>query len=243
MDKNLNIVLSEGQTEVVLREGVAAKVIDPKPPVKTKIAGTIGAPVEYLQKRIGTAQFTQERSHLIVNRECISLSLIINEDDEYTRGEVHGKLEYNPKFQELGINQGKKWTPVELGLTLKMNRALFADLHVNMKIVSELMNFTAKVNNSIQRLASENGNRIDNFEQVVESNLPKSFFLKMPIFKGCAEETIEIETFASINGRDVGFMLISPAASAAQEDMRNRIIDKQLEAVKEIAPNIAIIEV
>lgn len=239
----INFAPGMAKAELVLREGVAPKELDPKAPVKTKLNGVIGAVVEYLTKRINTGQFAQKDCHILVNRENIEITLIINEADEYKRGEIVGKLGYNPKFVEFGINGSKVWTPTELGLFIKMNRAFFADRNENMKLVSCLMNFTATVNNSIERAVKENGSRTDNFAQVVNSNLPESFKVEMPIFKGMQPETIEVETFAQVNGREVSFILLSPGAQATLEDLRNKVIDEQLEQIKDIAPEIAIIEI
>lgn len=239
----INFAPGMAKAELVLREGVAPKELDPKAPVKTKLNGVIGAVVEYLTKRINTEQFAQKDCHILVNRENIEITLIINEADEYKRGEIVGKLGYNPKFVEFGINGGKVWTPTELGMFIKMNRAFFADRAENMKLVSCLMNFTADVNNKIDRAVKENGNRTDNFAQVVNSNLPESFTIQMPIFKGMQPETIEVETFAQVNGREVAFILLSPGAQATLEDLRGKVIDEQLKQIREIAPEIAIIEV
>ncbi len=239
----INFAPGMEKAELVLREGVAPKELDPKAPIKTKLNGVIGAVVEYLTKRINTGQFAQKDCHILVNRENIEITLIINEADEYKRGEIVGKLGYNPKFVEFGINGGKVWTPTELGMFIKMNRAFFADRAENMKLVSCLMNFTADVNNKIDRAVKENGSRTDNFAQVVNSNLPESFTIQMPIFKGMQPETIEVETFAQVNGREVAFVLLSPGAQATLEDLRDKVIDEQLKQIREIAPEIAIIEV
>jgi len=72
------------------------------------------------------------------------------------------------------------------------------------------MNFSATVNNKIERSVKENGDRTDNFAQLVNSNLPESFTLNVPIFKGMASESLEVETFAKVDGRDVAFTLLSP---------------------------------
>jgi hypothetical protein len=56
-------------------------------------------------------------------------------------------------------------------------------------------------------------------------------------------ETLEVETFAKINGREVAFTLFSPGANQTLEEIRDRAIDSQLEQIGEIAPNIVIIEV
>jgi hypothetical protein len=229
--------------EVILREGPAPKVIDPKPPVKIDLSGVIGAPVEFLTHRLDQEdQINQKRCHVIVNREDISITLITSENDEYNRGIIKGTLSMHPKFVEFGINESKIWTPTELGMFFKMNRAFFSDLSENMRLVTELMNFTATVNNSIEKSAKENGDRIDKFAQTVYSNLPKAFVLNIPIFKGKPSEILEVETFAQVNGREIAFILISPAANQVMEDIRDKVIDEQIAAIRSLAPDIAIIE-
>lgn len=244
-NEKLQINLAPDMTtaEVILREGAAVKQLEPKAPVKTDLKGVIGCVVEYLTKRINTGQFAQQNCHILIDRDNVEITLITNESDEYTRGKVVGKLSYNPKFVEFGINGNKAWTPMELGLFIKMNRAFFADRQTNMALVSTLMNFTATVNNKIERAVAENGNRTDNFAQVVNSNLPESFTIQMPIFKGMPSETIEVETFAQVNGREVAFILLSPGAQATLEDLRDKVINEQLEQIRKIAPEIAIIEI
>jgi hypothetical protein len=243
-NEKLQINLGDGVTrgEVILREGKAPELLPDLPPVKTELRGTIGSVGEYLAKRAVTGQFSQERSHLIVDRENVTLTLVVNEEDAYHRGTVEGKLEFHPAFVGFGINSGKVWTPTELGMYMKMNRVFFADRSANMALVTALMNFTATVNNSIERSANEKGDRTDNFSQVVNSNLPPSFMLNLPIFKGMQPEPIEVETFAQIDGRTVAFVLLSPGAQETLETLRDQVIDNQLDAIRAIAPNIAIIE-
>lgn len=228
--------------EIVVREGAAVKLLEPKPPVKTQLSGTIGTVLEYLEKRIDTQQFAQERAYIIVNREDVEISLIINENNEYERGIITGKLTTHPAFKEFGINTGKMWAPHELGMFMKMHRIFFADRNENMEIVTKLMNFEAHVNNQLTRSYKESGDRTDNFAQIVNSNIPPRFTLQIPLFKGMAPETLEIETFVKINGRDVFFTLLSPAANETLETVRDTTIDKQLSKIVAVAPDIAIIE-
>ena len=233
--------IAPGTNEVIIREGAAPKALDPKAPVKMDVNGTINAPLEYLSKRIDT--INQKQCHIIVNREKITIQLVVNESDEYTRGTIAGTLQYHPKFEEFGINTGKVWSPFDFGMFCKMNRAFFADINANMALVSACKNFTAKVNNQIERAAQENGNRTDNFAQVVNSNLPEKFTLSIPIFKGGKKEDLEVETFAKIDGRNVAFVLLSPGAEETLDSLRDKAIDEQLNAIKAIAPDIAIFEV
>jgi hypothetical protein len=233
---------TEGTHTLVIREGAAEKLLDPKPPVKVNISGTLDAPIEYLTKRANKEQFDINRCHVLVNREKLSIELVVNDHDEYLRGTVVGMLEFNAKFKEFGINTGKVWAPTELGLFIKMNRSFFADKSTAMALTTELMNFKATVDNKIDQKLVENGSKTDNFSSVVNSNLPPSFKVKLQIFKGSATEEIEVETFAQIDGRDVAFTLISPGANESLENTRDNAIDRVLEQIKATFAEIVVIE-
>lgn len=244
-NEKLELNFAEGisKAEIVIREVEKVNELDVKAPLKLNIKGVIGSVSEFLSKRKDQEdQINEKRCHILVNREKISIELIYNENDEYQIGSIKGTLEEHPKYKEFGINSGKVWTPTELGMFFKMNRSFFPDKSENMKLVSELMNFTAKVNSSIERSAKENGDRTDNFAQTVNSNLPASFTLTIPIFKGTQAESLEVETFAQVNGRDIAFVLLSPAANQTMEDIRDKVIDEQLQKIYDNCPNIAIIE-
>ena len=112
-----------------------------------------------------------------------------------------------------------------------------------MKLVSDLSTFTATVNSSIERTVKETGDRADSFIQAVNSNLPPRFMLKIPIFKGFPAENLEVETYANVDGRDISLTLISSSANQIKEDIRDNVINAQLNEIVQIAPNIAIIEI
>ena len=243
--EKLQINLAPGmpKAEVILREGTACKELEPKAPIKTNIWGVLGTVSEYLSKRLNCGQFEIRDCHIIIDRENCSTTLVINESDEYTRGTICGKLIYNPKFIEFGINTGKLWTPTELGLFIKMNKTFFADRKSNMELVSSLMNFTANINNKIDRSLSENGSKIDNYAQMVDSNLPSKFTIHIPIFKGMGVECVEVETLAQVNGRDVLFTLLSSGAVEILESMRDQLINEEKSKIRDIAPDIVFVEV
>lgn len=244
-NEKMQVNLAPGMTkaEIIVREVNKVNELEKKAPIKLKLEGTIGSVFEFLSKRADQEdQINQKRCHILVDREDISIKLVFNENDEYLTGSVIGSLDMHPKFKEFGINTGKVWTPTELGMFFKMNRAFFGDKAENMRLVNELMNFTATVNNSIERSAKENGDRTDKFAQVVNSNLPASFILTIPIFKGMQAETLQVETFAQVNGHEVAFILLSPAANQTMEDIRDGVIDKQITGIRELCPDIAIIE-
>lgn len=226
--------------EVVLREGEAPVALDPKEPERVVINGTIDAPIRWLEKRVEL--INQKATNIIVNRDKMRMALTIDETSYY-QTEINGILQASKEMQEFGINVEKKWEPIKLSKFIKMHRAFFTDKSQNMMLVSTLKNFKAKVNQDIERSKKENGSKVDNYSQVVDSNLPKSFKLNIPLFKGFACEEIEVEIYADVDGRDVSLSLVSAGANEAIEEYKNKVIDVQLDAIRQIAPDIVIVEV
>lgn len=243
-ENKLNVVVPKDYNgtpiEVVLREGEAPVVLDPKEPERVVISGTIDTPFRWLEKRIEL--INQKASNIIVNRDVMGIALTVDETNYY-QSDIRGELKTSKEMMEFGINTEKKWEPIKLSKFLKMHRAFFTDKSQNMMLVSTLKNFKAKVNQDIERSKEENGSKVDNYSQVVDSNLPKSFKLNIPLFKGFACEEIEIEIYADVDGRDVSLSLVSAGANEAIEEYKNKVIDEQLEQIRQIAPDIVIIEV
>ena len=243
MNEKIKVVLPTGTNEVTIREGKAPELLPIKAPVRVNISGTIGSVYEFLSKRFDQAdQIDEKRCHIIVNREEISIQLITAEHKEYKSGAVTGQLEFHPKYEEFGINQGKNWLPNDLGQFFKMNRAFFPDRGKNMELVAALKNFKASVDAKIEKQKSESGTFADNYSAVVQSNLPGEFSLSVPIFKGIKAESIEIEFYASVSGREVFLQMYSPGARELTENLRDTVIDAELAKIRELTPNIAIIE-
>lgn len=234
--------LPEGKTEFIIREGSAAPQLENKAPLKINYSGTLGAVAEFLGKRVPKGMFKQQDCTILVDRDEMAIKLLINETDPYQNGIVEGRLSISTELRELGINTGNKWTPEELAMAFKMHRAWFADIKSNMELVTTLKNFKANVSNKVERNMEENGSKADIFSQVVDSNLPKAFSLRIPVLKGYAPADIEIETFANIDGRNVQFILLSPGAQEVLERERDTAIDGELAKICEIAPDIVIIE-
>ena len=243
-ENKLNVVVPKDYNgmpiEVVLREGEAPELLEIKEPERVVISGPIDTPFRWLEKRIEL--INQKASNIIVNRDVMGIALTVDETNYY-QSDIRGELKTSKGMMEFGINTEKKWEPIKLSKFLKMHRAFFTDKSQNMMLVSTLKNFKAKVNQDIERSKEENGSKVDNYSQVVDSNLPKSFKLNIPLFKGFACEEIEVEIYADVDGRDVSLSLVSAGANEAIEEYKNKVIDEQLDAIRQIAPDIVIIEV
>ena len=247
--ENLNISFPEGQNkaEVVIRE--VNEVVEQQLPIlepeKVSISGNITAIFAFLEKRWNTAnnQIDHERTHILVDRDGLKMSLRANETDKRNTMFVQGSIALSRQYVAFGINSGKAWTPEDLGQFFRVNRTYFEKIEENMALVSTLKNFKAKVHTTMEKSSNDNGSRTDNYRQAVDSNLPKEFIINIPIFKGTAPEKIKIETIAHVSGDNVSLELISADAAAIEEEVRDTLINKEIDKIRELAPEIPIIEV
>lgn len=231
--------------EVILREGEAPKALDQLPimqPEKINLSGVIDLPYKWLEKRIDTID--QKKANIVVDREKMKVSLTINEEDFYKKNTLSGSVQFSEVYEKFGINNETiGWDPNKLGQFLRLNRGLFQDKETCMKMVSNLKNFTAKANTEIQKHRDPSGSTADVYRSQVESNLPKSFTVELQIFKGTEKQLIEVEFDHYVMDGKVYLQLVSPGANEITQAYRDTCIDNVLNDIKEIAPEITILEV
>lgn len=245
-NEKLQVNLVPGQEELVIREvsGENPYKLPVKEPMQLIINGTISCIYAFLEKRWGTPQIDKEHTHILVDRDGLKMTLVTNENDVRTFQTVTGSIQLSRQFGSFHINDGKKlWTPIELGTFFRMNRSCFDSKEANMNLVNLLKSFNAKVNTTIKTEFADNGSVTDNYEKAVDSNLPSSFFINIPIFKGSEPEKLEIETIATVEGKQAFLMLISSDAECIIEESRDKLINGELDKIRKLCPEIPIMEV
>ena len=242
---NIEKYTGDQPIEVIYRKGEASQpseMLPTKEPEDISFSGVINTPRSWLEKRVNT--INQERANIVIDRDEMSITLTINEDDYYNKAEFTGKVQFTDVFNRFGINDlSRGWKPAELGQFLRLNRNIFADKEACMRMVSLLKNFTAKCRAEIQKQRDPSGTMAEVYRQEVESNLPKAFTVNMTIIKGTDPVSIDVEFDHYITNGDVMLQLVSPEAVELVSDFKNRSIDEEMEKIKVIAPNIAILEV
>lgn len=234
--KDLNITVENGVKTV---EVLIGSTLEPKEPEKVEIFGTLEAPLKWLEKRV--TEIDQKKCHVIVNREDMSILLIIDEKDHYHTS-IEGKLQLHPAFLKFGINQGEYRTPIEMSEHIKMNRSYFENRQEAMELVSLLRNFKAKIDKEVEAdIDLRKGDRRVLVAQKIDSNLPEAFNINVPIFKGQKPKIIECETY--FNPNDLTCTLVSPEANDITEEIKDGEIDKVIASIAEVAPDIAIVEI
>lgn len=229
-------MLDKGITEVVIREGKALEVSNP---ITVKIKGAIDSPSRFIEKRKDL--FDKNHSHTLVDRQNKSIFLVIDETDPYLRKEVFGQIEISKDFESLGINQGKQYRPQELSKKLKMLKSYFPDVVEYSKVVQALKNLNAKVSKDMQDLNDERGNTTKSMIQVVESNCPENFTMKLPLFKGnYANVDIEIEILLEVVSSEIYCYLESVDAQMTMDQISSEMIDEEIKKIEDFTTIIEI---
>ena len=244
---NINFAEGEGVKELIIRE--VDKVVEDKLPVlepdTVSISGTISSIFAFLEKRWNAAdkQIDHSRTHILVDRDHLQMTLIVNETDKRNRKKVVGTIALSRQYKSFGINEKDNWDPMELGDFFRINRTYFSSVEENMGLVNSLKSFRAKVQQNVERAEKEDGGKTDVFRQVVDSTLPKAFQICIPVFKGQAPSTIKVEIISHVHGREFELELISADAAAIVEECRDKLFNEQIEKIQALAPEIPIIEV
>lgn len=240
MENKIEIKTSEGVTDVMVRHGEAAKIYDP---VAVKISGQITAPRSWFDPRVGqskpnnTPYFGIQETHVLVDRYGGTITLIHGENEHF-RTEVKGTLEVSPEYKEIGINSGRAYTAQELAKKLREIRYLFPDREKGLEIISELMNFSAKVTGNVEDKKDTRGGKKNLLEVSIETNAPLEFKLKIPVFKGFQPVELKIELVLDSRGHAVDIYLESPEAAEIIKKERDQIFDLQLAAFIEYGLSI-----
>ena len=243
----MQVNFAPGQTsaELVIREvgNENPYKLPVKEPLNLHVKGVITCIYAFLEKRWGTEQIDKEHTHIKVNRDELTVTLVTNENDERKMQTIVGSIQLSRKFTEFRINDGKLWKPVLLGDFFRINRSYFETKEKNMELVNILKSFSAKVQTTIKKELCDNGSVTDNYEKAVDSNLPSSFIINVPIFKGAEPEKLSIETIAQVEGNTASLTLISADAECIIEESRDKIINAELDKIRKLCPEIPIMEV
>lgn len=224
--------IEPGVKEVVITHRKGQDAITPSP---LHINGNIDAVSTWLAKY-------QENGYAVINRDKMSIALAFDMTPEYHYQDmVTGQLTYHPDFKKWGINEGRNWDNDELAEFIKMNRSCFKSKSDAMKLSGELKNLKIKVDKEVEANTDNRGNvKVLAAQTVIESSIPKSFWLNVPVFKGQGKQEFEVEVYVNPNNFQV--TLVSPDANDIKDAVRDSIIDEEIGKIEHIAPNIAIIE-
>jgi hypothetical protein len=188
------------------------------------------SPLEYLTSR--RHLLNKDTCHLIVNKAEGKIAFVVEERDTF-RNIITGKLKKSRVLDSFDINGTSLYGDKELAKFFRRTRFYFADPSVNDKIVAALMNFKAKVDAEIEKKADTKGNMKYLYERTVESNVPDTFILNVPIFEGYSPVKIEVVIGAEANSSEVKFYLESAILFELEEKEKEFILEDNIRHFRE----------
>ena len=227
-NKDFTIVVEPVEGELIIRQGKAAE-IHPKNGVKP--IGAIGNPVEYARKRAPSPG----DSHVRVNRDQGVLKLVCGESLPCEQQDVvTGVIDPDALYQEFKINANHPWDANDLAKLFKRRRKCFPKVAENLELVKALSNFKAAIETNLEKIDDKTVRRFKTaVEKTVNSGLPQSFTLKMPIIKGEQEIEFAVDVILEAGDGRVSIFLDSIEAEEFADEIKNTAIEKQLEYLRE----------
>ena len=225
----LDFALENGILEVIFREGDAPVKHNPNP---VKISGTITAPALFVAGR--KDDFSESKRHCLVSKTDGKIELIINEQSTTDKYTVIGQIEISKKFKNLGINTDTSYQPKELANKLKLLRNLFPKPLEHAQICATLRNLVPITYWEIEDNDDKRGNVKQTFVQTVESNVPDSITLRIPLLEG--EDPVDIEVAVTLEASGTSqiecFLESIEAAEIIEEQFEKRV-SEEVEKIKE----------
>ena len=180
--------------------------------------------------------------YAVVDKENLSIALVVNEDDAYTRRVIKGKAELSEDFVNFRINDSDGWEPAKLGQFIRMHRYLMDDKDKANEIIAKLKNFTAKVKSKLDKAQERNGNMVASYQQEVESNLPTEFRINIEAVVGTGKSLLNVEIDHYVQGTECYLQLFSPDANETVIQYTDSLISSEVARLRNAVPELVIIE-
>lgn len=233
---NLNLASLEGN-EIIYRSGSAAPIELPEMIV---IEGDINTISAFVKSRYQAStpeghglQFL-DKDRVVVFVDRTDFTIKIDVDPEHPRGTyVTGKLELAPELLKFCINTGKAFTREELVKLIRFNKIWFASRDQAETLEKAYMSFNAEIHAKIGKESDNRGNVSNSYKKTVQTNIPESFVLNIPIFKGQEKKKFQVDILIEATDASTRFYLESVDLHDMITIESEGILNKQLECCKD----------
>jgi len=225
--ENLTLKLDGSTPEIIWREGSAPDIEKPKQVV---ISGDIRSVGAFVLGRTGITNLqgiNKETTLVTVNKEAGTIELQTNPNDVYG-STVKGTLQISDELNLFCINGGKMFSQKELIKILKFNRIHFSDPLEQQDLLKQYMAFSFKTGTEGHANGDDRGNKSQAVSKIVETNLPTSFTLKIPIYKGERSLVFRVEICLDVTDGGAKFWFESVELHELQQTEKEIIFAREL---------------
>lgn len=229
MDKDirLNVTAENGAVITVL---TGAAPLPPELPKKVQIAGTLDAPADFYALRFKEAIPFDTRVEF--NYAAGTILLIVGENMA-TNTTVEGSIRYNEEFNELGINGNKIYSLKTLREVLKFKGRYFESKEKHRELISNLVNFSAKIERDFSNSNDFKGNAATQVVTKLQTEIPLNFKIKMPVLLGYPDFEIEVDVQVDATTGDLKLWLESVDIDTTIKTTIADIMEKKKEVFKD----------
>lgn len=229
----LNITAEGAETTILI-----GRANTPKQPNKLSVSGDFSAVSNYLEVKQRSANSFQavspETTIVLCDKEKLTIELFTDPNDPNAT-EVRGKAEFSKELLEFGVNQNKFFTKEQLVKIIRYNRRFFPNKLENADLLAAYQNFSASVNKNIQDKSDLRGNRDSQFQKTVNTSLPESFVLEIPIFKGEKSASFPVEICMEDYDSGIRFWFESVDLSELIATKTDEIFERELKSCENFA--------
>jgi hypothetical protein len=229
--ENLNVKIETTGNDITIREGQA---LDLRHPEKIRLSGNINSISQFLAKRyngrvgVGLQMIEKDKAVVIVDQAAMRIILQLDPENHFGL-EVAALLEFTDEIKAFHINDNHLFTRETMIKLLKFNKRFFADPMKQETLLESYMKLNLTGSTQIKSESDDRGNKDVQFKKTIESqNIPSSFVLEMPIFKGQAVEKFRVDICLDVTEGSVRFWFESVELHELIELRKEQIFAVQL---------------
>lgn len=226
----MDITLESFQgNELTIREGEAPPHIDP---VRFIASGDIKTVSTFIKGRTevdGLQGVDVDKTIITVNKEAGTIHISTDPNDRFA-SDLTGSLVMSDELKIFGINKERKFTQKQLIKLLKFNRIYFKDPLTHQDLLKQYTAFVFQTSTQGHANLDDRGNKSAAIAKTVDTNIPKEFTLKIPIYKGEREMDFRVEICIEVTDGGAEFWLESVQLHELEQIEKELIFKRELEA-------------
>lgn len=166
---------------------------------------------------------------VLVDKEKNTITLDMDPQNYYGTT-VTGQLLEAPELDIFAVNEQKSYNREQLIKLIRFNRSFFVNEGDHDRLLSAFQKFSVKTYMDYDKEDDTRGNAAMNFKKTTQSNIPLSFVLEMPIYKGQKNERFSVDICIESTGSSVAFYFESVQLSDLLKTRKDEIFANELKA-------------
>lgn len=227
--ENLTLKLEGAPAEIIWREGSAPPIVEP---VRVLLEGDIRTVGSFISGRAGLYNLQgvdPDRALVTVNKDKGTILLETDANNKFG-SVVSGTLLPSDELAQFNINGGKMFSQKELIKLLKFSRNYFADPLQHADLLKQYTAFSFKTETAGHANSDDRGNKSTAVAKTVDTNLPKEFTLKMPIYRGERSIMFRVDLCLDVTDSCAKFWCESVELHELQQTEKEIIFERELKA-------------